>query len=205
MTNSNRKDCKFMNLIIGARDLVIAKQTADSSTALTYETVEKVEGLVSVSIKDNSGEQKPYHADDVEKGRLSSQAKMGITIELLAAAKATIAKFYGHTVNSTDGTVSKKDGDSPPYFAIGFKAATSTTAGGDDGVWFKKCIATKRSNEMEYKTKEGENVTIQTVKLEFEAIPTIKDSEYMILANSKDTGMSTKWATWFDTVPGVTS
>jgi len=54
-----------MNLIVGARDLVIAKQSADSSIALTYETVQKVDGLVSVSIKDNSGEQKPYHADDV--------------------------------------------------------------------------------------------------------------------------------------------
>lgn len=187
----------------GARDLVMAKLTADSSTALTYSTVEDVEGLVEISVEDISGESQPYYADDVEKGRVNKQAKMKVVVELLAAAKATIATIYGHTVSSTDGTLSKKDGDKPPYLALGFKAATD--GNGDDGMWLKKCIATKRTNSTIHRTIEGETVTIQTVKIEFEAIPPIYDKEYQKLGNSNDTGMSTLWATWFDAVPGATA
>ena len=58
---------------------------------------------------------------------------------------------------------------------------------------------------MNYQTKEGENVTRQTVKIELEAIPTTYDREYMLQANSKDEKMVTNWATWFDAVPGATT
>lgn len=193
-----------MNPVVGVRDLVAAKLTTDSKTALTYEAVVEIEGLMGVELPDNSGEAKPYYADDVEKGRITSQAKLGVTLEILAAEKATIAKFYGHTVGE-NGVVVKKDGDKPPYFAIGFKAATEGENGGDDGMWLPKCIATKRTNSRTYRTIEGETKTIQTVKIELEAIPTVYDGNYEHLANSQDTGMTTAWATWFSKVPGSTT
>lgn len=191
-----------MNPVIGARDLVAAKLTADTTTALTYEAVDEIEGLIGVELPDQSGEATPYYADDVEKGRISKQAKLGCTLEILATDVDTIALFFGHTVDE-DGVLVKKDGDKPPYLAIGFKAATE--GGGDDGIWLKKCIATKRTNSRTYRTIEGETKTIQTVKIEMEAIPTVYDGEYEHLANSKATGMSTAWATWFDAVPGATT
>lgn len=191
-----------MNPIIGARDLVTAELLTDTSSALTYEAVKTIEGLVDVSITDNSGDADPFYADDVEKGRISKQAKLGVTIEILATAVQTIADFFGHTVGS-NGALVKKDGDVPPYRAIGFKAAAH--GGGDDGIWLKKCVPTRRTNSMTYHTKEGETVTLQTIKIELEAIPTIKDKEYQHLVNSEDPGMETAWATWFETVPGATT
>lgn len=189
-----------MKPIIGARDLVTAKLLTDTEAALTYEEVAPIEGLVDVSITDKSGEAEPFYADDVEKGRISKQAKLGVTLEVLAAEVATIAQFFGHTVD-TNGALVKRDGDVPPYFALGFKAAAHD--GGDDGIWLKKCVAVGRTNAMTYHTKEGENITLQTVKIELEAIPTIHDKEYMHLANSLDDGMTTAWGTWFGAVPGA--
>ncbi len=190
-----------MNPIIGLEALVTAEQTADTSSALTYGTIEPIEGLVDVQLEDSSADSEPKYADNAEKFRLFKQAKMKLTIELLATEIATLAKFYGHTTAS--GVTTKKDSDTPPYRAFGFKADDG--AGNQDGIWLKKCIPVKRTNGMTYHTKEGDNTAVQTVKVEFECIPTIKDKEYQAMCNSGDAAMSATWATWFATVPGVTT
>ena len=82
--------------VIGVRDLVIAELSDDNDTTLTYKPVEEIEDLVSISLTDNSGDAEPYYADDVEKGRISKQAKIGITVELLAAKVETIASSLPH-------------------------------------------------------------------------------------------------------------
>lgn len=190
-----------MNPIIGLCDLVTAELTADTASTLTYGTIETIEGLVNVQLEDASADSEPKYADNAEKFRLYKQAKMKLTIELLATAHATIGKIYGHTTAS--GVMTKKDTDIPPYRAFGFKADDG--AGEQDGIWLKKCVPVKRTNSMTYHTKEGDNTAVQTVKIEFECIPTIKDKEYMAMTNSGDEAMATAWATWFNSVPGSTT
>jgi phi13 family phage major tail protein len=191
-----------MDPIIGLCDLVTAELTADTSTTLTYGTIESVEGLVDVGLEDASADSEPKYADNAEKYRLYKSAKMKLTIEFLAIAQATLAKFYGHTVAT--GVLTKKDSDTPPYRAFGFKADDGGSH--QDGVWLLKCIPVKRTNgSRTFHTKEGDNTTVQTVKVEFECIPRIKDSEYEKDTNSGDAAMSTAWATWFASVPGVTT
>lgn len=187
--------------IIGLEGLVTAKLTADSASALTYEAVESIPDLVEVTIEDNSGDSEAKYADNVEKYRISKEAKMKLTLELLASDTQTIADIFGHTV--TSGVLVKKDTDKAPYRAFGFKADDGNN--GYDGIWLKKCVPVKRTNGMTYRTKEGETITVQTVKIEFDVIPTIKDKEYQYLTNSKATGMETAWATWFNAVPGATT
>lgn len=191
-----------MNPIIGLEGLVTAELQTDTASALTYKAVEEIEGLVEVAMEDISGDAKPFYADNVEKGRVNAQAKVRLRITLLAAAKKTLADIYGQTL-SEDGERILKDTDKPPYRAIGFKA--DDHGDNQDGLWVKKCIPTKRTNGQTYRTIEGETVTVQTVEVEFEGIPTVYDKEYMRECNSGDTGMATKWATWFDNVPGATT
>lgn len=188
-----------MDPIIGAKSLVTAKNTKDDATALTYEAVEEVEGLVEISLEDNSGDSEPQYADDVEKYRLKKAPKLKLTIELLAAAHATLAKFFGHTTAA--GVTTKKGADTPPYRAFGFMAEDG--GGKFDGIWLKKCVPTKRTNSMTYHTQEGDKTAVQTVKVEFECIPTIYDGEYVKMCNSGDEAMAAAWATWFDSVPSA--
>ena len=190
-----------MNPIIGLEALVTAEQTADTASALTYGTIETIEGLVDVQLEDASADSEPKYADNAEKFRLYKQPKMKLTIELLATSQAILGKFFDHTVAS--GVLTKADGDTPPYRAFGFKADDG--ANNQDGIWLKKCVPVKRTNSMTYHTKEGDNTAVQTVKVEFECIPTIYDKEYMAMTNSGDAAMSTAWATWFNAVPGATT
>lgn len=183
--------------ILGLESLVTAELTADTSTALTYGTVSAVEGLVDVQLDDGSSDSEAKYADNREKFRLFKQAKLKLTIELLAAAQSTLAAFYGHTVSS--GVLVKDDADEPPYRAFGFKADDGQ--GYQDGIWILKCIPVKRTNSMTYHTKDGDNTAVQTVKVEFECMPTINNGEYQYMTNSGD-GSLPSWSTWFNDVPG---
>lgn len=192
-----------MAVIIGVKDLVTAEVNVDSSTALTYKTIEEVPDLVEVSVEDITGDAEIQYADDVEKYRVNKTAKMRISITLLSYSKETEAAFFGHTV-SANGELVKKNSDQAPYRAFGFKAEDG--AGKFDGVWLTKCIPTKRTTGTKtYRTKEGEKITVQTLTVEFEAIPTVKTGIYLYETNSGLTAMQTKWKTWFDTVPGATA
>jgi phi13 family phage major tail protein len=189
-----------MNPIIGLCDLVTAELTADTSSTLTYGTIESIEGLVDVGLEDSSADSEPKYADNVEKFRLYKSAKMKLVIEFLAIAQATLAKFYGHTFAS--GVLTKNDSDTPPYRAFGFKADDG--AGEQDGEWLLKCIPVKRTTgSRTFHTKEGDNTTVQTIKVEFVCIPRVKDGEYEKTTNSGDAAMSSAWATWFDSVPSA--
>lgn len=188
-----------MNVIIGLQGLKTAKQLTDTSASLTYGPLEAIEGLVDFDIEDTSGDAKPYHGDNVEKGRILPQSKLKVEVEVLAASQQTIADFYGHTV--TGGVVVKNDKDKPPYRAICFRG--DYTDGSQDGVWLLKCIPVKRTNGQKYHTVEGETKTVQTVKIELEAIPTIHNGDYHQMSNSLT--MTTGFEDWFDKVPGSTT
>ena len=184
-----------MDPILGLEGLVTAKMTSDKAGELKYRAVQTVEGLVDVQIEDASADSEPKYADNLEKFRLEKDAKMKLTIELLAAAHDTLAEFFGHS--SEDGVTAKTEDDKPPYRAFGFKADDGD--GNKDGIWLKKCFPVKRTNSQTYHTKEGDSTAVQTVKVEFECMATIKDDEYMRMANSKTLA---GWATWFNAVPG---
>lgn len=186
-----------MNPIIGLRDLVTAELLTDTTEELTYDTVEPIEGLIDVTIDDDSPESEGIYADNVEKFTLLKSARVRFTVELLAAQESMIAKIFGHTY--TNQELIKKDTDSPPYRAFGFKAEDG--AGGEDGVWLKKCRPVGRTNSMTYHTKEGENTTVQTVKIDFIGIPTVFDKEYQQMVNSLDTDGAEIWDDWFDNPP----
>lgn len=189
-----------MDPIIGLEGLVAAKLTADSASALSYGAVEPVMYAVDVQIEDKSADSEPKYADNKEAFRLYKNAKIGLTIELLAAAQATLAQFYGHTVTSNE--LIKKDTDTRDYWAIGFRADDG--GGKQDGIWLRKCYPVKRTNSMSYHTREGETVTVQTVKLEFECISPIFDRTYMMITNSGEPEMAdTGFDDWFDAPPQV--
>jgi phi13 family phage major tail protein len=183
--------------ILGLEGLVTAELTADTSSALTYGAVSAVEGLIDVQLEDSSADSEPKFADNYEKFRLYKQAKMKLTIELLAAAQSTLAAFYGHSVAA--GVTKKDEADRPVYRAFGFKADDGE--GEQDGVWLLKCIPVKRTNGMTYHTKDGENTAVQTVKIEFDCMARVNDGEYAHMTNSGDESLPS-WATWFDDVPG---
>lgn len=188
-----------MDPIIGLEGLVTAELESDTAASLTYKAVEAVEGLVDVELEDASSNSEPQWADNKEKFRLQHQPKMKLVIELLATSHATLAKFFGHT--RVNGVMTKAQKDKAPYRAFGFKADDG--ADNQDGLWLKKCIPVKRTNGMKYHTKEGEKITVQTVKVEFECIPTIFDEEYQKACNSGDAAMAATWPTWFDAVPSA--
>lgn len=185
-----------MKSVVGLDGFVIAEVTADTSSGTTYGAVEPIVGAMDVSVTPDNADPDIQYADNVEFDVVYPDPQITAAVELTALPLPIQAKIGGHVIDD-NGVLIKAAGDTPPYYAIGFKG--ERRGGGDRYTWLLKGRA-KPITET-FHTKEGTTVTRQTGKVEFTFIKRTSDGRYQYSADLGQNGFTTAIAeTFFDAV-----
>jgi phi13 family phage major tail protein len=182
----------------GLRGVVFVPLTTDTESTLTYGTKKTdVVEAINLELVPQSVDPDVQYAEDVESDVLYPDPEVIGTLELKELPLATQAWMLGHTV-ADNGVMIKKAGDTPPYFAMGFKSKSRKT-GRDYYCWLLKGRAKPISQT--FRTKEGKTITRQTDKVEITFIKRTHDGEYQYVVNSDDALFAASAATFFDAPP----
>lgn len=184
-----------MKSTVGLSNFVIAPLTTDTEAETTYGTVVPVVGAIDVSVTPDGADPNIQHADDIEFDVLYPDPQITVSVEVAALPLEIQAQISGHEVDD-NGVMVKIASDTPPYYAIGFKA--ERRGGGDRYKWLLKCRA-KPITET-FHSKEGSTVTRQTGKVEFTAIKRTSDGQYEYTADVGEKFTTAKAATFLATV-----
>lgn len=181
-----------MKSIDGLKDIVIAALTSDDENGAVYETPEKVEGAIDMSVTPSNTDPDVQYADDVEWDVVNPDPNTTVTLEWAQLPLSIREKLGGHKMDD-NGVLVETAGDTPGYFAIGGKAARRD--GGYRYFWLLKCRAKPIADT--FHTKEGETVTRQTAKVEFTAIKRTYDNQWRHMADEEQNGFTTEKAKAF--------
>lgn len=185
-----------MKSIVGLSNFVIAEMLTDTESETTYGSVEQVAGAIDVNITPDNADPDVQYADDIEYDVLQPDPQLTAAVELAALPLDIQAKICGHVIDD-NGVMIKKAGDTPAYFAIGFKAKRRD--GGDRYTWLLKGRAKPVTEQ--YHTQEGTTQTRQTGKVEFTFIKRTSDGAYQYSADVGVNGFTAaKAATFLATV-----
>lgn len=186
---------------VGLRDVVwcpVTEDTApDGETAGVYTTgeVKKLAGAIDAEMSNQNDEPDVQYFDDAEGDVLYPDPEITLTLEMADVDPATAAELVGATVDNNGVTVNKA-GDKAPYIAIGFKSVKSN--GVDRYVWLYKGRCTIPSES--YHTKEGEDITRQTEKLEITCIKRNKDANWRAYVDTDNEKFAAAKGTFFSAV-----
>lgn len=156
---------------IGLRDLYIAKITEGENGAETYGTPRRLAKAItaemSVEVADGT-----LYADDgvdvIEKEFVKGEIKLGVN----DIANEDMAELLGQAAD-TDGVIYGKEGDTAPYFAVGFRA--KKTGGKYKYVWLYKVKFS--IPEESYETK-GDSINFATPEITGEFIKRNMDDRW---------------------------
>lgn len=183
-------------ILIGCRDVVFAKMTADAATGTTYEsTIQSAPGVIEIGLtaqvtNENIG------ADDIALYEVfNSMDGFDVSLNLAALGADARAFLLGNTVDAK-GVLMEAADDDAPYVAMGFKAARSD--GSDDYIWLYK--GKFAQSDATFRTKEQGQVNWQTPTLTGTFIPRISDKKVRATVNTEDENASTILATFFNAV-----
>ncbi|MBQ8708349.1 MAG: hypothetical protein IJ523_09715 [Succinivibrionaceae bacterium] len=183
---------------IGVKNLVFAPLTKDDETGYTYGDLVKAEGTIEVTITPQNTDLDVQYADDVEYDVIAQDPEIEVSVDMASLPVQLQAEIHGHEYK--DGVMVEKAGDTPSYYAMGFKA--EKTDGSYRFVWLLKCRA-KPGTET-YRTKEGRDITRQTNNATFTAIKRTFDGKVRAVADESDEDF-TGSANFLDTVYGGSS
>lgn len=181
-----------MKSIVGLKNFVIAPLLTDDAQEATYGAVVPVTGAIDVSVTPNNADPNIQYADDVEFDVLYPDPEITASVELTALPLDVQAEIGGHELDS-NGVLVKAAGDTPPYYALGFKAERRD--GADRYVWLLKGRAKPITEQ--FHTKEGATITRQTGKVEFAFIKRTYDGQYQYSADVGQNGFTTGMAATF--------
>lgn len=184
-----------MKSIVGLSNFVIAPLTEDTAESTTYGAVVPITGAIDVGVTPDNADPDIQYADDVEFDVLYPDPQLTATAEIAALPLEIQAQISGHKVDD-NGVLVKTAGDTPPYYAIGFKAARRDSA--DRYVWLLKGRAKPIAET--HHTKEGATITRQTSKVEFTFIKRTSDGQYQYSADVGEKFTAAKAATFLSTV-----
>lgn len=183
-------------ILIGCRDVVFAKMTADASTGTTYEsTIQSAPGVIEIGLtaqvtNENIG------ADDIALYEVfNSMDGFEVSLNLAALGADGRAFLLGNTVDAK-GVLLEAADDDAPYVAMGFKTARSD--GSDDYIWLYK--GKFAQSDSTYRTKEQGQVNWQTPTLTGTFIPRISDKKVRATVNTEDKDAASILATFFNAV-----
>lgn len=182
---------------IGLKDVVIAPLTKDEEgeSGLTYGTLQNVAGAIDVEIAPDNSDPDIQYFDDIEGDVVYPDPSIKLTMELADLPISIQKMILGHQVTS-DGKLVRKAGDTPGYFALGFRSIK--TNGLYRYVWMLKGRAAPISET--YHTKEGTTLTRQSAKVEWTFIKRTHDDAYQVVAD-QSSSTDTSLATFLETVP----
>lgn len=185
---------------VGLREVVWCKVTEDvapdgqnpDGKYVTGE-VRKLAGAINADMSNQNSEADVQHFDDEEGDALYPIPEVTLTLEMADVPPDVAAELVGATVDDNGVTINR-DGDKPPYIALGFKSVKSN--GVDRYLWLLKGRANIPSET--YRTKEGETITRQTSKIELTFIPRNKDKTWRSYVDTDMAKFQTAKATFFD-------
>lgn len=182
---------------IGLKDVVIAPLTKDEEGTgnLTYGDLQNVAGAIDVEIAPDNTDPDVQYFDDIEGDVVYPDPSIKLTMELADLPISVQKMILGHQVTS-DGKLVRKAGDTPGYFALGFRSIK--TNGLYRYVWMLKGRAAPISET--YHTKEGTSTTRQSAKVEWTFIKRTHDDAYQVVADQSSSA-DTSLATFLEAVP----
>lgn len=178
---------KKIGILVGCRDVVFAKMTADASTGTTYGTdLFQAPGVIEIALTAQVTNEN-LAADDVPIYEVINSLD-GFDVSLTMASVGSDGKAYllGNTVD-TKGVLFEASDDEAPYVAMGFKTARSD--GSDDYIWLYK--GKFAQGDSTFHTKERGAVNWQTPVLTGTFVPRISDKKLRAIVNSEDSAAST--------------
>lgn len=184
---------------IGLRDVVWCVVTEDTApvgeTAGKYETgeVKTLIGAIDAEFSNSNNDPDVQYFDDQEGDVLYPDPELSMTLELADLPPEVAAEMLGATVDQNGVTVNRA-GDKPPYIALGFKSRKGN--GADRYLWFYKARCSVPSES--YHTKEGEDITRQTSKVEITVIKRNMDATWRTYVDSDTEKFQTAKGTFFD-------
>ena len=181
---------------VGLKNVVIAPLETDTEAAHTYGTLQLIAGAIEASVTPENADPDIQYADDVEFSVLYPDPELSFKTKLADLPLSVQEQIFGNSIDD-NGVLVRKAGDTPGYFAVGFKSEKSN--GKFRYVWLFKVRANPVTET--YATKEGATVTRQTGEIEWTAIKRTSDGRYQAVADEGENGFdAAKAATFLDSV-----
>lgn len=193
---NNTTAFKKVGTLIGVRDLVFVKLTADTSSGHTYDTEYKTApGVIEIALTAQVTEDQ-LGANDNPLYEIMN-AKDGYEVSVIQASLGTdMTQFLLGTSLDSKGVEIEKSDDTAPYVGMGFKAARSD--GSDDYIWLYK--GKFAPGDETFHTKEKGNMNWQTPTLKGVFGPRVHDKAIRCRVNSEDSSAATIISTFFSSV-----
>lgn len=177
---------------VGLKNMVIAPLDVDTEATLTYGDLQLVAGAIEASITPESNDPDIMYADDIEFDVVYPDPELSFKTKMADIPLAIQEMVFGNNIDD-NGVLVRKAGDSPPYFAVGFKSEKS------DGryryIWLFKVRAKPLTES--YATREGTTVNRQTGEVEWTAIKRTHDGLYQAIADEGENAFTTEKAATF--------
>lgn len=161
-------------MTIGLKNVVYCKVLDDVDGGVTtYGPVKPLIGAIDAQVVPQNADPNVQYADDGEFDVITPDADYDIDLETAGFTVADMAELQGHEIDANGGMILKQ-GDEPPYIAVGFKSEKSTKFGGGYRyVWIYKARPQMMSHT--FHTKEGATITRQTGKMRLTGIKRLSD------------------------------
>mgnify|MGYP000966099284 FL=1 len=177
---------------VGLKNVVIAPVVSDTDVGVNYGTLQDFAGAIDAQIAPENAEADVQYSDDTESAVLYPDPEIKLTMEM-ADIPLLIQEMILNNVIDDNGVLIRAAGDTPGYFALGFKSEKA------DGtyryVWLFKGRAAPMTEQ--YHTKEGTTLTRQTGKLEWTFIKRTFDKRYQAIADEGQNGFTPEKAATF--------
>jgi len=177
---------------VGLKNVVIAPVVSDTDAGISYDTLQDFAGAIDAQIAPENADPEVQYADDQEFDVVYPDPEIKLTMEM-ADIPLLIQEMILNNVIDDNGVLIRAAGDTPGYFALGFKSEKA------DGtyryVWLFKGRAAPMTEQ--YHTKEGTTLTRQTGKLEWTFIKRTFDKRYQAIADEGQNGFTPEKAATF--------
>lgn len=177
---------------VGLKNMVIAPLDVDAEATLNYGDLQLVAGAIEASITPESNDPDIMYADDIEFDVVYPDPELAFKTKMADIPLGIQEMIFGNIIDN-NGVLVRKAGDSPPYFAVGFKSEKS------DGkyryIWLFKVRAKPLTES--YATREGTTVNRQTGEVEWTAIKRTHDGLYQAIADEGENAFTPEMAATF--------
>lgn len=177
---------------VGLKNVVLAPLTTDTEATLAYGALQLLAGAIDAQIAPENADPEVQYYDDVEGDVVYPDPDVKLTMEMADIPLTLQEMILGNTIDD-NGVLLRSAGDSPPYFALGFKSEKAD--GSYRYVWLFKGRAKPATEQ--YHTKEGKTITRQTGKLEWSFLKRTNDGRYQAIADEGQNGFTPEKAAAF--------
>ena len=177
---------------VGLKNVVIAPLVSDTDVGVNYGTLQDFAGAIDAQIAPENADPEVQYADDQEFDVVYPDPEIKLTMEM-ADIPLLIQEMILNNVIDDNGVLIRAAGDTPGYFALGFKSEKAD--GSYRYVWLFKGRAAPMTEQ--YHTKEGTTLTRQTGKLEWTFIKRTFDKRYQAIADEGQNGFTPEKAATF--------